>query len=58
MRNRCANFADCSEEEHQYNRRTEIKVLRFNNHNIGVKYINNGPEKIDPADPKRNFVWD
>jgi len=58
LRNRCANFADCSEEEHQYNRRTEIKILRFNNHNIGVKYINNAPEKIDEADPTRNYVWD
>ena len=28
--NRCANGVKCTEEEHQENRRTEFKVLRFN----------------------------
>jgi outer membrane protein OmpA-like peptidoglycan-associated protein len=27
--NRCANGVDCSEDEHQANRRTEIKVLKY-----------------------------
>ena len=27
--NRCGNGVDCSDDEHQQNRRTEIKVLRF-----------------------------
>ncbi|MNR35740.1 Outer membrane porin F precursor [compost metagenome] len=27
--NRCANGLQCSEEEHQANRRTEIKVLKY-----------------------------
>jgi outer membrane protein OmpA-like peptidoglycan-associated protein len=27
--NKCGNFADCSEEEHQVNRRTEFKILSF-----------------------------
>ncbi|GJM31675.1 MAG: hypothetical protein DHS20C18_06760 [Saprospiraceae bacterium] len=28
-RNRCRDGVDCSEEEHQYNRRTEVKVLKI-----------------------------
>ncbi|MEN0003208.1 MAG: OmpA family protein [Bacteroidota bacterium] len=28
-RNRCVEGADCSEKEHQYNRRTEVKVTRI-----------------------------
>ena len=29
-RNRCADGVDCSEEEHQHNRRTEVKILKIN----------------------------
>ena len=29
LKNDCANDVDCSEEEHQFNRRTEFKVLSF-----------------------------
>ncbi len=58
LRNGCANGVNCSEEEHQYNRRTEIKILRFDRRDISVKYIDNAPEKIDRANPKRKFVWE
>jgi len=58
LKNHCKNFyKGCSEEEHQVNRRTEIRVLKFNNPNIGVKYLENGPSKIDRADPKRSWIW-
>ena len=57
LRNRCANFVDCTEEEHQNNRRTEVKVLRFDQKDIKVKEIDNAPETIDPANPKRKFRW-
>lgn len=58
LKNQCTNFnKDCSEEEHQVNRRTEIRVLRFNNPNVGVKYLENGPSKIDRADPSRSWIW-
>jgi len=57
LRNKCANFIDCSEEAHQYNRRTEIKVIRFNDPNTGVKYLENVPIKIDRANPTRNWIW-
>ncbi len=56
LRNNCKNYKNCSEEEHQYNRRTEVKIVRMDN-NVKVKYLDNGPEKIDPADPKRKFRW-
>jgi len=57
LRNRCANFIECPEEEHQYNRRTEVRVLRFNDPNVGVKYLENLPIKIDRADPSRSWIW-
>jgi outer membrane protein OmpA-like peptidoglycan-associated protein len=40
LRNRCADGVECTEEEHAYNRRTEIKVLRIDE-NIDVQ-INAG----------------
>ncbi len=36
LRNRCADGVECTEEEHAYNRRTEIKVLRIDE-NINVQ---------------------
>jgi len=57
LRNGCANFIECPEEQHQYNRRTEIRVLRFGDPNTGVKYLENLPVKIDKADPSRNWIW-
>lgn len=46
LRNKCADGVDCSEEEHQYNRRTEVKVLSLDSP-IDVRYGNKGPEIID-----------
>jgi len=57
LRNGCANFIECPEEQHQYNRRTEIRVLRFGDPNTGVKYLENLPVKIDKADPSRSWIW-
>ena len=57
LRNGCANFVECPEEEHQYNRRTEVRVLRFNDPNTDVKYLGNMPIKIDRADPNRKWIW-
>ncbi len=57
LRNSCANFIECPEEEHQFNRRTEIRVLRFNNPSTGVKYLENLPTKIDRANPSRKWIW-
>ncbi len=58
LKNHCANYVECSEEDHQRNRRTEIKVLKFDRKDIQVTHIDNNPESIDPADPKRKFVWE
>ena len=46
LRNGCADGVNCSEEEHQYNRRTELKVVSISE-NVRVEYGNRGPEKID-----------
>ncbi len=46
LRNQCADGATCSEEEHQRNRRTEVKILRGVN-NAQVSVLDNLPEYID-----------
>lgn len=46
-RNRCVDGVDCSEEEHQYNRRTEVKITKMGQAGtIDVEYNNNPPEVI------------
>ncbi len=57
LRNQCANYIDCSEEKHQYNRRTEIKVIKFDTQNMDVKYLENLPRIIDEANPNREWDW-
>ncbi len=37
LKNRCADGVDCTEEEHQANRRTEVKVLKFNAPNTSIQ---------------------
>jgi outer membrane protein OmpA-like peptidoglycan-associated protein len=49
IRNHCTNGVDCSEAEHQYNRRTEVKVLSFDRTDVSVRYLDNDPVKIDAA---------
>ncbi len=49
IRNHCGDEVDCSEAEHQYNRRTEIRVLAFERKDVQVYYLDNEPEKIDYA---------
>ena len=46
IRNKCKDGVDCSEEEHQYNRRTEIKIIRIDEP-VSIKYEDKGPEVID-----------
>ena len=45
-RNQCVDGTTCSEEEHQYNRRTEVKVTSISD-GVNVRYNNNAPEVID-----------
>jgi outer membrane protein OmpA-like peptidoglycan-associated protein len=42
LRNNCGNGVDCSEEEHQYNRRTEVRVSRMAE-NVDVQYEDSDP---------------
>ncbi|MFK7932743.1 MAG: OmpA family protein [Saprospiraceae bacterium] len=37
LTNRCADEVDCTEDEHQMNRRTEIKVTRFEQQGVQVR---------------------
>lgn len=45
-RNGCSDGVACNEEEHQYNRRTEVRVVRINE-SVEVRYGDSGPEVID-----------
>lgn len=47
LKNRCSDGVDCSEEEHQRNRRTEVRILRLDKDNVEVKYLDNLPDVID-----------
>lgn len=48
------NCKECSEEEHQFNRRTEVKITKFDNvENVKVKYNDTKPRRIDEAPKKR-----
>jgi outer membrane protein OmpA-like peptidoglycan-associated protein len=58
-RNRCKDEVDCTEEHHQYNRRTEVKITSFARYNeVRVDYKDNAPSVIDKADPSRKWIWD
>lgn len=46
LKNQCADGVECSEEEHQYNRRTEVKVTNTNS-SLQFRSKNNPPKTID-----------
>ena len=46
LRNGCVDGLQCSEAEHQYNRRTEVKILKIDE-NVNIQYFDHGPERID-----------
>jgi outer membrane protein OmpA-like peptidoglycan-associated protein len=47
IRNQCQDGVNCSEEQHQYNRRTEVKVTAINETAVKVQYQDKGPEVIN-----------
>lgn len=53
IRNHCYDGIDCTEAEHQYNRRTELSVVAFDREDVQVYYLDNEPEKIDEAPLRR-----
>lgn len=52
-RNRCTDGVPCSEEEYQFNRRTEIKITSLGTDQMTIEYIDNAPEYIDRAKLKK-----
>ncbi len=46
LRNGCADGVPCVEEEHQFNRRTEVKIIKIDEP-VKVEYGNKKPEVID-----------
>jgi outer membrane protein OmpA-like peptidoglycan-associated protein len=47
LRNNCKDGVNCSEEEHQYNRRTEVRITKMNETAVKVEYGDKGPEVIN-----------
>lgn len=45
-RNKCVDGVSCTEEEYQFNRRTEVKVISIDSP-VNIRYGNNAPDKID-----------
>jgi len=56
IRNHCTNGKECTEDEHQYNRRTEVKILRMNKE-INIQFVNDTspPEYVDKANFSNNY---
>ncbi|MFK7771630.1 MAG: OmpA family protein [Saprospiraceae bacterium] len=48
LRNTCNDFTSCSEVDHQFNRRTEVRITKMDAP-ITVKFINNLPSYISEA---------
>ncbi|MEM9821280.1 MAG: OmpA family protein [Bacteroidota bacterium] len=50
VRNHCTDGKDCSEEEHQYNRRTEVKITKMSQE-INIQFVNrnNSPTYTDDS---------
>lgn len=44
--NECGDGVSCSEEQHQYNRRTEVRIVKLGAA-VEVEYDNKGPKTID-----------
>ena len=49
LRNHCGDGIECSESEHQYNRRTEVKILEFDRRDISINEVDNEPDRVDAA---------
>jgi outer membrane protein OmpA-like peptidoglycan-associated protein len=47
LRNNCKDGVNCTEENHQYNRRTEVTITKINETAIKVQYGDKGPEVIN-----------
>ncbi|MBP7184617.1 MAG: OmpA family protein [Saprospiraceae bacterium] len=54
IRNRCADGVKCSEKEHSYNRRTEVKVTKVNNPNI--QFVQNDKRSGEGSNSGNNVV--
>lgn len=51
-RNKCVDYVKCTEEEYQFNRRTEVKVISIDAP-VNIRYGNNAPEVIDRKRAKK-----
>ena len=46
LRNRCSDGVSCNEDEHQFNRRTQVKITKMTNE-INIQFINSEPSYSD-----------
>jgi outer membrane protein OmpA-like peptidoglycan-associated protein len=58
LRNRCSDGVNCSEVEHQYNRRTEVKITKMDQE-INIRFVTDtsGPD-TNPANSNETVVSD
>ncbi len=46
LRNKCRDGVDCTENQHQYNRRTQVTITKMTNE-INIKFVNSEPSYVD-----------
>jgi len=56
LRNTCSDGNKCSEDEHLFNRRTEIRILENNETEIAIQYQDNLPSSYTDIDDQVRFV--
>lgn len=54
IRNHCTNGKDCTEDEHQYNRRTVVKITRMNEE-INIQFVN---DDSPPASSSSDYSYE
>ena len=59
IRNRCTDGVDCTELEHQYNRRTEVKIIKMSQE-INIEFVNDDkmPEESNVTASDTNSTSD
>lgn len=55
IRNHCTDGKDCSEEEHQYNRRTEVRITKMSQE-INIQFVNESSPPSTYTEPSNEYT--
>jgi len=58
IRNHCGDGVKCTEDEHLYNRRTEVRVLENDNTNLAIQYQDNLPTSYLDIEDQMRYTGD